>query len=436
MVHGNIDILILTETKLDVTFPEKQFIIPGYKKPYRKDRNGNGGGVMIYVREDIPSDILLKHNIHKNVEAIFVEINLRKNKILIVGTYHSTNTKYGTSDDIFFNQIGLAIDFYSKYDKFLLAGDFNVNVFEENDILDDFLDEFHAKNLVKDSTCFKNPDNPSCIDLFITNSYRSFQKTTTVTTGLSDFYKMTVTVLKTTFPKAEPRIITYRDYSSNFGQDLEIDLKRNLEVIEKGKYNPFEDVVKNTLQTYYPEKRRTVRANHKPYVTKEMRNSMMRRSQLQNKVFKYGGQTYAAELKKQKNYCNRLYKRERKKFYTNLKLNNITDNKKFWNTMKPLFSDKGGIRDKIVLVEEDKLVSGDVEVAETFNTFFSKSVQTLGITENKILQNPTGIPDVGVDKCIKQFETHPSIINIKHNVKVNHEFNFLPITEGGYGKGN
>ena len=271
---------------------------------------------------------------------------------------------------------------------------------------------------------------------FITNSHRSFQKTTTVTTGLSDFYKMTVTVLKTTFPKAEPRIITYRDYSSNFGQDLEIDLKRNLEVIEKGKYNPFEDVVKNTLQTYYPEKRRTVRANHKPYVTKEMRNSMMRRSQLQNKVFKYGGQTYAAELKKQKNYCNRLYKRERKKFYTNLKLNNITDNKKFWNTMKPLFSDKGGIRDKIVLVEEDKLVSGDVEVAETFNTFFSKSVQTLGITENKILQNPTGIPDVGVDKCIKQFETHPSIINIKHNVKVNHEFNFLPITEGGYGKGN
>ena len=61
LVHGNIDVLILTETKLDVTFPEKQFMIPGYKKPYRKDRNGNGGGVMIYVREDIPSDILLKH---------------------------------------------------------------------------------------------------------------------------------------------------------------------------------------------------------------------------------------------------------------------------------------------------------------------------------------------------------------------------------------
>ena len=41
--------------------------------------------------------------------------------------------------------------------KFLLAGDFNVD--EKNDILDDFMDEFRAKNLVKDPACFKTPDN-------------------------------------------------------------------------------------------------------------------------------------------------------------------------------------------------------------------------------------------------------------------------------------
>ena len=63
LLRGNLDILVITETKLDGTFPEKQFYIPGYKKPFRKDRNKNGGGVMIYVREDIPSDILMKHNI-------------------------------------------------------------------------------------------------------------------------------------------------------------------------------------------------------------------------------------------------------------------------------------------------------------------------------------------------------------------------------------
>ena len=56
LMRDKLDILVLTETKLDNTFPEKQFLIPGYKKPFRADRNRNGGGVMIYVREDIPCD--------------------------------------------------------------------------------------------------------------------------------------------------------------------------------------------------------------------------------------------------------------------------------------------------------------------------------------------------------------------------------------------
>ena len=99
------------------------------------------------------------------------------------------------------------MDVYTRYDKFLLAGDLNV---PEDDInLIEFMADYHAKNLVKEPTCFKSIDNPSCIDLFITNSYLSFQNTTTVATGLSDFHKMTVTILKTTFPRAKRRVITY-----------------------------------------------------------------------------------------------------------------------------------------------------------------------------------------------------------------------------------
>ena len=125
------------------------------------------------------------------MEAILVEINLRKSKLLLIGTYHSTNKEYGTTDSIFFEQIGFALDVYSSYDKFLIAGDLNVEEGEKS--LDDFMDEFHAKNLVKEPTCFKNPENPSCIDLFLTNNFRCFMKTTSVSTGLSDFHKMIVT---------------------------------------------------------------------------------------------------------------------------------------------------------------------------------------------------------------------------------------------------
>ena len=78
IINGNVDILVIVETKLDQTFPENQFRINGFKKPYRRDRTANGGGIMIFVREDIPSLEKKNHTLPHNVEAIFVEINLRK----------------------------------------------------------------------------------------------------------------------------------------------------------------------------------------------------------------------------------------------------------------------------------------------------------------------------------------------------------------------
>ena len=95
---------------------------------------------------------------------------------------------------------------YSKtYDKILIAGDFNAQV---SDIkLDTFCSIWNLKSLGKEPTCFKNPNNPSCIDLFLTNTIRSFQETQVFETGLSDFHKLVVTVLKSTFPKLPPKII-------------------------------------------------------------------------------------------------------------------------------------------------------------------------------------------------------------------------------------
>ena len=79
-------------------------------------------------------------------------------------------------------------------------------------------------NLIKVPTCYKNPQNPSCIDLILTNSPLSFQSSGVIETGLSDFHKMTVTVMKTTFQKLDPKITHYRDYrkycNDSFRQDL------------------------------------------------------------------------------------------------------------------------------------------------------------------------------------------------------------------------
>ena len=59
-----VDILILTETKLDDSFPTSQFMLDGFSMPYRQDRNRNGCGIIIYIRDGNPGKPLMKHVFH------------------------------------------------------------------------------------------------------------------------------------------------------------------------------------------------------------------------------------------------------------------------------------------------------------------------------------------------------------------------------------
>ena len=341
VIGNNIDILIIVETKIDSSFPDEQFFIHGFREPFRLDRNKFGGGVMVYVRKDIPSHRLNKHNFKKCVEGMFIEINLRKTKLLLFATYHSTHEVYGMNDGDYLEEIGMALDVYSNYDKFLLAGDFNME--EQETLLNDFLFEYKANNLVKEKTCFKSIENPSCVDLFITNSYRSFQNTTIVSTGLSDFHKMIITVMKTTFPKAKPKIVFYRDYKKFEEAKFRNDLRLELQNKSVENYENFEQIFLNVLDKHAPSKKKILRANHKPYMTKVLRKAIMRRSALENKYYKSKSVEAKMLYKKQKNYTIKLMKTEKRKYFSNLKVNNFTDNKKFWNTVKPLFFNTGVI---------------------------------------------------------------------------------------------
>ena len=119
MVQYKVDIPVLTETKIDSSFLNQQFNIEGFCLLYRLDRNKHGGGVLVYIREDIPSKISKKTFLPDDIEGIFIELNLRKYKCLLCATYHPPNQKH----DYFFNHLGKAIDvYYQTYEKFLLIG--------------------------------------------------------------------------------------------------------------------------------------------------------------------------------------------------------------------------------------------------------------------------------------------------------------------------
>ena len=149
--------------------------------------------------------------------------------------------------------------------------------------MNNFLTNHGLSNIVKENTCFKNPNNPSCIDLILTNKPRSFQHTTTFDIGLSDFHRMVLTSFKCIFDKREPKEVLYRDYK-NFNN---IDFRRELKatIHGTGDWVAFERGTLGLINKHAPIKKKTIRANHKPYVTKELRKAIMKKNQLAKKRF-------------------------------------------------------------------------------------------------------------------------------------------------------
>ena len=219
IILNNLDILIINESKLDNSFPTHQFFIEGYCTPLRLDHDSNGGGVIIYMRDDIPCKELKIYDIPKHFEGIFLKINLRKEKWILFGGYfpHKQNISN------FLKQLSPLLDGYlSRFDNYLLIGDLNSEIQEL--ALNEFCETY---NLINEPTCYNNPLNPSSIDVMLTNRPNRFHASQTIEIGLSD-HKLTVTVLKTFFQQQKPISIKHRDYKkfdqTKFHKQLEDEL--------------------------------------------------------------------------------------------------------------------------------------------------------------------------------------------------------------------
>ena len=112
IININIDIILLSETKLDGSFTSAQFMLKNFGIPYRLNRNSNGGGLLLYVCEDIPSKFL-KVKSDCNIESVCVEVNLRKKKWFINASY-SPNSPNKSFLSNHLECLNCIIDEYSK----------------------------------------------------------------------------------------------------------------------------------------------------------------------------------------------------------------------------------------------------------------------------------------------------------------------------------
>ena len=117
---------------------------------------------------------------------------------------------------------------FTTYEKVLILGDFNVGTEEQHTRA--FCGNYNLASLIKQPTFYKNPNNPTCTELILSNTPRSLLSTWVIETGLADFHVMTLIVIKKRFRKFQSRLIYYR-FCKNANQAIR---ERLLEQFSRG----------------------------------------------------------------------------------------------------------------------------------------------------------------------------------------------------------
>ena len=139
-------------------------------------------------------------------------------------------------------------------------------------------------------------------------------------------------------------------------------------------------------------KKRYVRANQSPFMNKTLSKEIMKRSRSRNKFLNTKSDIDRKAYNKQHNYVVSLLRNEKKNFYSSLDTKAVIDNRTFWKTVKPFLSEKVTKRSKINLVEEDKIISRDEQIAKKFSEYFI-SIPILNMPSNGYECSPSSEQD-------------------------------------------
>ena len=216
-----------------------------------------------------------------------------------------------------------------KYENILIIGDLNIDTSNKkkdngND-LSDLCDTFSLKNLITDITSVKSTNGTS-IDVLLTNESRCFHDTATFETGLNDCHKLILTFFKAYFKKFPQKNIEYRNYKNfnenNFLYELDQELSKGSIYNEKHhQHDIYTNILRIVPDKHAPIKKRILRVNEAPFMTKELSKAIMNRSKLKNRYTKWPSRENVLVFKKQKNICKSLNKKTKKNHFSKITSN-------------------------------------------------------------------------------------------------------------------
>ena len=150
----------------------------------------------------------------------------------------------------------------------------------------------------------------------------------------------------------------------------------------------------------------------------------MHRSKLKN-IFNKTKTVHAKEqYKRQRNFCVNLLRKNKKTYFRNLEVKDLKDNRKFWKTIKPFFSNKGSSGNKLLLKENNRLISDESELSVIMNEFFVNITKGLELKDDR--ENNLNL---SLESILEKFEFHQSVEKISQKYESNEMFKFHHVDE-------
>jgi len=421
---SEIDILGLSETKLDDSFGQSTFHCPNYTA-YRQDRDIHGGGIACYVSSALPHrrrDDLCVNEL--NFQSLVVEVIHQKTKFLVVVLYNPPSTPSNKLPEIFER---LCNNVNTDSQTMFLTGDFNVNISNKQHALADVFQIHGLKNLIRGPTCFKSEENPSLVDLILTNQPQKVLSHFNHFIGISDFHSLVCIAMRLSRPRLEKRTITYRSYK-HFNQSAYVhDLSStpfhiaNLFDDVDDQLWAYETLLHEVVNDHAPLKTKTVRGRHCPYMHNELRKAINVKGMLHRKYLRNRSRTSWEDYRRQRNKVTKM-KRLSIQVYFN-KHCDRPQNPNFWQVIRPFMGSSLHGGDNIQLQEGGSVISDGVLVCETFNDYFINAAANLS--------EPHGLALSQVEHITTHYKDHPSVNFIKTHASRNcpEVFTFRPVSQ-------
>lgn len=423
ILKSTVQIMAVSETKIDGSYPDCQFLIPGYYL-HRNDRKKGGGGVLMFVSSKIQSKRISIERKYKTIEPLALEIGLKSRNAIVVAIYRPPKKVTGSYQLLLEEELSHISNWAGlQYSTVIMTGDLNLNRLKpdstEGKLLLDLEVEQGFDCMITTPTRIQMQGSittHSLIDVILTNQPQLFGDCGVYNPEISD-HALVYGFLNEKVKPQKGKIVKFRSFKHLDAEKYKDELMQAPwhvgEIFDTAddKTSFLETLLSSIVDEHLPEKKMRVRTQDVPYMTNEWKKAIRAKRRAAKKYLKVQNRENWEAKRKARNEATRLRRKAIREYWKDQTTKLKCKPGEFYKTFMPFLSEKRnkGTTNELSLNIEGAISHDQSKIANHLCHYFSTIADGIGDTE--------GITD-------SSFVTHSSVRNITENMIGHQDFQF------------